>query len=133
MDWGIDTSALLRVITEDPPSTAEKVIERIEDIWADGGTVLVSDLVVSEAYFAMQRHYRKTKAEAIAALLVLSRQPGFRFSENAVHALSQPNAATMSPGMVDRMIAGEYRERGLRILACEKNFRRFAEAEVVAE
>lgn len=133
MDWGIDTSALMRLITYEPPVLAQMVSERVAAIVGDGGTIHVSSLVVSEAYHALQHHYRATKANAISYLLVLSRQPGFRFSENAVHALSQPNAATMSPGMVDRMIAGEYRERGLRILACEKDFRRFAEAEVVAE
>lgn len=87
--------------------------------------------MVSEAYHALQHHYGATKENAISYLRTLSRQPGFIFSDNAIAALAKPDAATMSPGMVDCMIAGEYRGRGLRILACEKDFRRFPDAEVI--
>ena len=132
-DFGIDTSALVRILTRQPPLLAEKVKDRIEDILDSGATIFVSNLVVSEAYVVLQRFYHATKEDAIAALLALSRQPGFAFSENALSALSKPNAATMSPGLVDCMIAGEYSAHGLRVLACEKDFRRFPNAEVVTE
>ena len=106
MNWGLDTSALLRIVTKEPPELALRVAARIESILEAGETVSVSDLAVFEAYYALQHSYRMTKANAIADLLALSRQPGFKFSETAVAALSEPNAATMSPGLVDRMLAG---------------------------
>lgn len=133
MNWGFDTSALLRIITKEPPELALRVAARIESILEAGETVSVSDLAVFEAYYALQHSYRMTKANAIADLLALSRQPGFVFSETAIAALSEPNAATMSPGLVDRMIAGEYRARGLRVLSCEKDFRKLPDAEVVTD
>jgi hypothetical protein len=37
----------------------------------------------------------------------------------------------MSPGLVDRMITGEYRQDGIRTLSCEKDFRRLPEADVI--
>ena len=133
MDWGIDTSALMRMITYEPPSLANKVSEKVASIIEGGGTIHVSCLVVSEAYHALQHHYHATKENAIFYLLALSRQPGFHFDSEAIASLSRPNAATMSPGMVDCMIAGEYRSRGFRVLACEKDFRRLEDAEVVSE
>lgn len=132
-DFGIDTSALVRILTRQPPLLAEKVKDRIEDILNSGATIFVSNLVVSEAYIVLQRFYHATKEDAISLLLGLSQLPGFEFDSEAVSALSKSNAATMSPGMVDCMIAGEYAERGLRILACEKDFRRFPGAEVIEE
>ena len=133
MDWGLDTSVVLRILTGDPVETATNVAKRIAAIVDGGARVHVSDTVVGEAYYALQHHYAATKEKAILRLLELSRQPGFMFSEYAVAALAQPHAATMSPGLVDRMIAGEYRARGLRVLSCEKDFRRLPDAEVVAE
>lgn len=133
MDWGLDTSALLRIATQQPPELAATVTARVQSILESGATVFISDLVVFEAYYALQHSYHATKFEAISDLLAIAVQPGFQFSETAVAALSEPDAATMSPGMVDRMIAGEYRSRGLRVLACEKDFRRLPDAEVVSE
>ena len=54
------------------------------------------------------------------------------FSETAVAALSEPNADTMSSELVDRIIAGEYRALGFRVLSCEKDLRRLDGGEVVA-
>ena len=132
MDFGIDTSALMRIITYEPPALAHKVSKRVANIIESGGTIHVSCLVVSEAYHALQHHYHATKEMAISYLFALSRQSGFKFDSEAIASLSKPNAATMSPGMVDCMIAGEYHSRGLRVLACEKDFHRFEYAEVVA-
>ena len=131
MDVGLDTSVLMRILTLQPQPLADHTWMRLKTILDGGGTAFVSDLVVFEAYYALQHFYAAGKSEAIAALLTLSRQPGFIFSDNAIAALAKPDAATMSTGMVDCMIAGEYRGRGLRILACEKDFRRFPDAEVI--
>ena len=132
MDWGLDTSALVRILTQQPPELAERVITRVASILDEGSVFFVSDTVVSEAYYVLQHFYGATKEDAVSDLLEFSRQPGFHFSWQAVSALSQPNPATMSPGLVDRMIAGDYRAQGLRVLACEKDFRRLPDAEVVS-
>ena len=80
MDYGLDTSALLRIVTSDPPNLAVKVARAIQLIVEDGGTLHVSDSVVQEAYYALQHHYGATKENAVADLLALrstSRLPNF--------------------------------------------------------
>lgn len=133
MDCGLDTSALMRIVTTDPPGIARAVARTLESIVASGGTIHVSDMVVQEAYHALQFHYGSTKENAVADLLALSKTPGFRFSDGAKAALAQPNAAHMSPGLVDRMIAAGYSAQGLQTISCEKSFRRLPSAVVVSE
>ena len=131
MDCGLDTSALMRIITTDPPEIARAVAKTLEGILSEGGTVHISDMVVQEAYHALQFHYGATKDNAIADLLALAKTPGFRFSDGAKAALSQPNVARTSPGLVDRMIVADYSAQGLQTISCEKSFRRLPSAFVV--
>ena len=133
MDCGLDTSALMRIVTTDPPEIARAVAKTLESIVASGGTIHVSDMVVQEAYHALQFHYGATKENAISDLLALSKTPGFLFSEGAKSALAQPNAAHMSPSLMDRMIASDYSAQGLQTISCEKSFRRLPTAIVVSE
>ena len=133
MEYGLDTSALMRILTGEPQHLARKVGALVRRIIKSGGVIHVSDTVVAEAYFAFQQHYRKTKEEAIYGLETLSKTRGFRFSDGAKAALAQPNAARMSPGLVDRMIAADYSAQGLQTISCEKSFRRLPSAVVVSE
>ena len=133
MDYGLDTSALLRIVTSDPPSLAVKVARAIQLIVEDGGILHVSDLVVQEAYFALQHHYGSTKENAIADLLAISNAEGFHFSSGAKAVLSEPHAARMAPGLVDRMIVADYDAKGFHTLSCEKSFRRLPSALVITE
>ncbi len=133
MDYGLDTSALLRIMTSDPPALAAKVVETLQSIITGGGFLHVSDTVVSEAYFALQHHYEATKENAISDLRAISNTSGFRFSDGAKAALSEPNAARMTPGLVDRMIADGYADKGLRTISCEKSFRKLPDAIVITE
>lgn len=54
-------------------------------------------------------------------------------SETADATPVESNVTSMSPGLVVRLIAGEYAARGLRVLSCEKDFRRLEGAEVVCD
>lgn len=131
MTRGLDTSVILRLVTNRPQPMASEVADYIRALLAAGDTFAVSDLVVSEAYFALQHHYDLTKEQAIESLRLLSRETGFRFAEISRVALETPDAHRMSPGLVDRMITGEYRQDGIRTLSCEKDFRRLPEADVI--
>lgn len=133
MDYGLDTSALLRIVTSDPPSLAVKVARAIQLIIEDGGTIHVSDSVVQEAYFALQHHYGATKEDAVLDLRAISQADGFFFSNGAKEALAEPIAARMAPGLVDRMIVAGYGAQGLRTISCERSFRRLSNTLVIAE
>ena len=128
---GLDTSVILRLVTNRPQPMAAEVADKVRAFLAGGDTFTVSDLVVSEAYFALQHHYDLTKEQAIESLCLLSRENGFHFSDIARNALETPNAYKMSPGLVDHMIHGEYRQLRIRTLSCEKDFRKLPDADVI--
>ena len=131
MLYGLDTSALVRIITAEPPELAAKVATRVAGIIAEGGTCLVSDVVVAETYYALQYHYGFTKAEAISDLRQIAETLGFEFSQSAKAALSIPRAVAASPGIVDRMLAGEHLSRDATTISCERDFRKLQLTEVV--
>ena len=77
MTYGVDTSVLLRVLTGQPVALAQKVRARLKDLWRSGAQCSVCDVVVSEAYYALQHSYGISKEKAIQALKNLSENPGF--------------------------------------------------------
>lgn len=133
MTYGLDTSAAIRIITGEPAALAAEVQDRIADLRDEGNAFYISALAASEIYFALQRHYRKTKEDAITSMRALADEEGFVFAPEAKAALDTPEVWKASPGFVDRMIAGEYADRGYVTLSCEKSFRRLDFAEVIRE
>ena len=65
---GLDTSALVRIISGEPPELAEKVARRVAGIIDGGGTCLVGDIAAFEAYYALQQFYGMTKGEVLGHL-----------------------------------------------------------------
>ena len=53
---GLDTSVLMRLLTGQPAPLAEVAREHLAEVEESGSVVFVSNLVVSEAYFACQHH-----------------------------------------------------------------------------
>lgn len=132
MTFGMDTSYLLRLLTAQPKDLAEKALLRYQEAVERGDSFSVSDTVVTEAYYALQHHYEKSKREAIEALKEISEDDSIAFSANFESVISLPNLATASPGFLDRVLAADYRSRGQITISCEKSFRRLPDAEVVA-
>ncbi len=131
MRIAIDTSVLVRILTNKPQPLAAEVISIIEKRIANGDTIVVPNLVLSEAYYAVQHHYGVDKKSALLALRFLSLQPGFEFSRLAVNILSIDGLEHLNPGFVDRLICGEQEECNMAILSCEKSFARTSNAEVI--
>ena len=132
MKYGLDTSAILRIITSEPYPLAEKVQSRVAEIIAAGGEFVISELPASEAYYSLQHFYGRTKEEAIMALRALAEEDGISFSPEAAAALATPDAWKANPGFVDRMIVNGYSARGHVTLSCEKDFRRLDLTEVIS-
>ena len=131
MRYALDTSVLVRILTCRPQPLAADVVIAIEKKRRAGDSFVVSNLVLSETYYAVQHHYGVDKAMVLKALKVLSGQRGFEFSDEAKSALELPNIAKSSPGFVDRLIHGEQHARGIKVLSCEKDFRKLSGAELV--
>jgi predicted nucleic acid-binding protein len=84
------------------------------------GPVLVSDVVVGEAYFALLHHYAVPHAEAVAALLALLSDPSILNDGAAREALAEARAGATRPGLMDRLIAGGYALQGAGMLTCDR-------------
>ena len=79
--------------------------------------MIVCDLVIAEAYYALQFHYEVPKAEARNMLM--------RFVRSGVVAVEPRNAAevlvpTSGAGLVDRLIHARHRALGAVTLTFER-------------
>jgi predicted nucleic acid-binding protein len=131
MRVGLDTSVLLRLLTGEPAPLAALAARRVEASLVAGDTVLVSDLVVSEAYFALQHHFGLSKAQAIGALRDFLRQSGVVAAGAAHDILATPNLAAAQPGLVDRLIHAEYAGVADEMLTFERSAARLPGAHVL--
>jgi len=131
MTYGLDTSVVIRLLMNEPPELVEKAIAFIESALVDGHDFFISDLVISEAYYVLQKHYGKTKELAISDLKAIASTPGFSVSPEALAALSTPDAWRANPGIIDRMIANGYAAKGYVTISCEKSFARLDLTEVI--
>ncbi len=131
MRIGLDTSVVLRLLTGEPESLAVLAARRVESSLLGGDTVLVSDLVVSEAYFALQHHFGLSKARALEVLGEFLRQSGIEAAGSARRILGLPNLARAQPGLVDRLIHGEYLRVADEMLTFEKAAARLPRARVL--
>lgn len=132
MTYGIDTSALMRVLVGQPKDLAERVNARLTTLIDTGNEIRVSDLAVSEAYYVLQDFYGLTKDEAIDVLSTLTHTIGFALSKEVTEVLSTPNLAHASPGFIDRVLAFGHIHNDEPVIACEKSFKKLELAEVIA-
>lgn len=107
---GLDTSVVLRLLVGEPSDQAHAAVRFITEAASAGRQVTVSDLVVTEAYFALQAHYGVPKHEAAQSLadllssqLILSESKGCAFA-----ALRASLASSGKLGFVDRLIHAQY-------------------------
>ncbi len=131
MNVGLDTSVVLRLLTGEPELQARRALAELEALAKSGATPLVSDLVVSEVYFALQYHYRVPKDEALALLARFLDESNVKPMGAAVKVLAVPNLATAKPGFVDRLIHAEYTNSDGEMLTFEKAAGRLPGARVL--
>ncbi len=117
---GVDTSVVVRLLTGQPKALADAAKEFLAEMEIAGAPVFVSNLVVSEAYFACHHHYGIPKGEVLAGLLELLSQPTFQVYEDLLALLSRPGLDTAKPGFLDRLIHSEYDPSGLVLVSFEK-------------
>ncbi len=132
-DVGLDTSAVLRLLLGEPPEQAKAAAEALVRARVNGASVLVSDIVALEAYFALQTAYRIPKKAALTALAgmfnsgAVQPEPGGCAKE----ILNACLESASKPGFADRMIHARYRSHGARMLTFEKASSKLTGAEVL--
>ena len=106
---GLDTSVVLRLLIGKPAAEARVARERLKNAHERGESIIVTDLVIAETYFALHYHYGIPKTEARARLLAMA--------ESRVLTLSPPEAVEVlepstGAGLVDRLIHARHRAAG---------------------
>lgn len=118
MSIGLDTTVVLRLLTGEPPKQFKQAQQFLQQLEQRGEQVLVNDLVIAEAYYALHYHYQMPKKEA--------RQLLHRFLTSG---LIRPDpvdlplilAQAHSAGIVNRIIASRYRGRAAQTATFDKN------------
>lgn len=106
MTLGRDTSVVVRLLVGLPEAHAEVARRRLERAVETGEVVLVTDLVIADAYHALHHHYGVPKSEARLLLR--------RFVESGVVRPEPAEARaalsmTGGAGVVDRLIHARHR------------------------
>ncbi len=117
--FGIDTSILVRLATGDPEDLYAHCVARLTAlIETEAAEVFASNQVIGEAYIALQHHYGVTKAEAREGLATLL-QSGLVAPLNGQDIL-RILADARGCGLLDRLIADDYRRADLLTLTLDR-------------
>jgi predicted nucleic acid-binding protein len=117
--FGIDTSILVRLATGDPEEGFERCVRALTAlIERDNAEVLASNQVIGEAYVALQHHYGVSKPDARAALVSVLRS-GLVTPLNGANTFEALEIVT-GAGLLDRLIADDYRRAGLVTLTLDR-------------
>jgi predicted nucleic-acid-binding protein len=117
---GLDTSVLIRLLVGEPAPLATKAQERLLEAHRVRQAVIVSDLVIAEAYYALKYHYDLEPSDIRQALLAMltsgmvQPEPG-----SAVLSVLQDKKSGKA-GFVDRLIQARYESDGITTLTLDK-------------
>jgi predicted nucleic acid-binding protein len=130
---GLDTSVVLRILTGEPEAQARATRELMRTSVHQGKRLLVSDLVVSEAYFALVAHYGIPKREAVDGLLEMLERGVIHPCHGAcaVDVLRAMKSSGQKPGLVDRLIHAQYASLPAGMVTFEKASRKLSRAIVL--
>jgi len=109
---GLDTSVVVRVLSGEPEDLALEAGRYLLDRQRADDTALVSDLVLAEAYYALQHHYRIPKGAALDALRTFLATPFVEGTGEAATILGAPELESANPGFLDRVIHRHYLDQG---------------------
>lgn len=116
----LDTSVVVRLLVGEPMDQYQQATNFLREQLAAQNAVHVGDLVLVEAYFALQGFYQLPKTDALAALALFVQHSGVTVTLAARSVLAQPRLATVKPGFVDRLIHGVSHAEGHTLVTFEK-------------
>lgn len=116
----LDTSVVMRLLVREPAGQFQIAADFLAKQRAACRSTHVSDLVLAEAYFALQAFYKMPKSDALEALRQFARHSGVIVGASTIKVLATPNLANAKPGFVDRLIHGAAREEGHTLVTFEK-------------
>ncbi len=111
MAIGLDTSVVLRLLIGEPRAQAEVARRRIERALVAGEKVVVTDLVIAEAFHALRHHYDVPQATAMGRLQAFFNTGIVQVDPlGAAEVLGQ--GAGGRAGVVGRLIVARHRALG---------------------
>lgn len=134
MTLGLDTSVVLRLLIGEPVAQLD-VVDRVLGQRASTGEepAHVSDLVVGETYFALRHHYDVPRAKAIAAIRALLADPRLQSTGVAADVMRNLTSADAAPGLMDRLIHGDYLTAGATLLTFDRAAARLSRVKLLAD
>lgn len=128
MTWALDTSVVVRLLIGEPPDLAALARTRLEQAFDAGESVVVTDVVVAEAFHTVRHHYgipRNEVREALRAFvssgLVVPTPLG----------MMETLAATDAPGVIDRLIQRRHLDLGTVTLTFDRHFAKLSGVELL--
>ncbi|MBW3534733.1 MAG: PIN domain-containing protein [Gemmatimonadetes bacterium] len=129
---GLDTSVVLRLLVGEPRDQAEVARRRLADSFASGSpAIALSNLVVGECYFALRHHYLVPHRRAVSTLRALLDDPRVLPTGAARQVLRELDRRDTSPGLMDRLIHGDYERAGATLLTFDRDAARLHGAELL--
>lgn len=122
MSAGLDTSVIVRLLVNEPVEAARVAREFVAEASAEA-PLLVSDLAIAESYHVLKHFYGIDEPDARSALLQLVTDDRIQASVEAVHALER---AGREPGLVDRLLQGQYNRDGAQTVTFDRRMARLA-------
>lgn len=127
--FGIDTSILVRLATGDPEDGFEHCVRKLTAlIERDDAEVFASNQVIGEAYVALQHHYGVAKPDARAALASVLKS-GLVAPLNGAGVFAALLEADAGCGLLDRLIADDYRRAELTTLTLDRKMGALAQVQ----
>ena len=128
--FGIDTSILVRLVSGDPPDQYEVCARALTRLVQDqDAEIVASNQVIGEAYVALQHHYGVTKLEAREGLASVL-QSGLVAPQNGQRTLDSL-ATTTGCGLLDRLIADDYRRAEFFTLTLDRKMAALPDARLL--
>ncbi|MCF6313247.1 MAG: hypothetical protein L3J39_12425 [Verrucomicrobiales bacterium] len=128
---GVDTSVLMRLLTGLPEKQFELALDQMKETTSLGKRLLVSNLVVCEAYYACQHHYKMPKQDVLLGLHRLLSHPTFSVEDGLLDLLSQGGLASAKPGFIDRLIHLEYTKARTGLISFEKSAKKLPKTKIL--
>ena len=110
----------MRLLVQEPADLYQTAAVFLEEKLTSQVPVHVCDLVLAEAYFALQAFYGMPKAVSLDVLIGFAATEGLIFSPHARAVLATRNLAKAIPGFVDRLIHGAGHLAGQTLVTFEK-------------
>ena len=128
--YGIDTSILVRLLTGRPRDTYIACRNTLQRLIEDrGARILASNMVIGEAYVAVQHHYGVSKEDARDGLLKVLKSG----LVSPVHGRTVlvAIASRSGAGLLDRLIADDYQRAELVTFTLDRRMSRLSATELL--